>query len=193
MSRFGSLSRQLVIGAVAAMAATTLLASVAFAQSPPTPPSRFVGNVRVDGANAAAGTTIEARIGATTCGVTTVFTSGAEARYALDSSAAEPTQSPNCGTDGAVVTFFVGGRQANETGTWRNYQLNTVNLTVTQATAPPTSPTTAAPTRTPGAPNAGSGELSSGSGASAPMLEILLVASALGVVGVGIAARARKQ
>jgi hypothetical protein len=171
------------------MVFSTMLATVAFAQSPPTPPSRFVGSVRVDGANATAGTTIEARIGATTCGVTTVFAASGEARYALDSPALEPTQNPNCGTDGSVVTFFVGGRQANETGTWRNYQLNTVNLTVTTQTTPTTPGAT--PTRTPAAPVAGTTGAST-SGASMPLMELMLVASALGLVGVGIAARVRK-
>ena len=187
MSRFHRISKQLVVGAVAALAASTMLATVAFAQSPPTPPSRFVGSVRVDGANAAAGTTIEARIGSTTCGVTTVFTSGSEARYTLDSPALEPTQNPNCGVEGSVVTFMVGGRQANETGTWRNYQLNTVNLTVTTAATP-----AATPTRTPGPPTAGTTS-GAGEGSTAPIMEMLLVASALGLAGVGIASRVRKH
>ena len=190
MSRFLPISRQLALGAVVAMVFSTMLATVALAQSPPSPPSRFVGSVRVDGANATSGTTIEARIGSTTCGATTVFTAGSEARYALDSPALEPSQSPNCGTDGSVVTFYVGGRQANETGTWRNYQLNTVNLTVTTQTTPTTPGAT--PTRTPAAPVAGTTGITS-SGTSVPVMELMLVAAALGLVGVGVAARVRKS
>ncbi len=130
----------LILGLSGAFTATTVSA-----ESPPNPPSRFVGSVKVDGANAPAGTTIEAKIGTTTCGVASAFTASGETRYALDSPALDPGANPNCGTDGAVVTFYVGGKLANETGKWANYQLGTVNLTVTTATA------TAAPSATPGA------------------------------------------
>jgi len=157
-------------GVVLAGAMTMLAVSSAFADSPPAPPSRFVGSVTVNGAPATAGTSIEAHIGSTTCGVTSVFMSGSEARYTLDSPALDPGATPNCGTDGATVTFFVGGVQANETGAWHSYQLNTVNLTVSSATTPtatattttvPTTPTTTRPATTPVGPATGSGVASS--------------------------------
>lgn len=183
----GRFLKQIGLAAVAAAVASALVVSVAGAQSPPTPPSRFVGSVTVNGQQAAAGTTIEARIGNTTCGTTTVFMASGQARYALDSPALDPAQFPACGTDGAVVTFFVGGQQANETGSWANYQLNTVNLTVTAQT--PTTPG-ASPTATPRPPVAGNA--SGGGVTEAPVLEVVLVATALGLAGVGLAARARR-
>lgn len=165
--RFATALAVLVLGSAAA-----LQAGGALAESPPNPPSRFVGSVKIDGVNAPAGTSVEARIGSASCGVTTVFTASNESRYVLDSPALDPGATPNCGTDGATVSFMVGGKPANETGTWHNYQLNTVNLTVTTAaTATPTATTPAGggatPTRpaaTPGAPTTGSGGPMSGSG-----------------------------
>jgi hypothetical protein len=174
-----------------------MVVSIAGAQAPPNPPSRFVGSVTVNGVAAATGTVIEARIGGATCGTSTVFQASGQARYVLDAPAADPAQAPGCGTDGATVTFFVGGQQAAQTGIWRNYQLNTVDLTVAPvATQPPAAtPTTAAPTQpptTPRAPVAGNFDGSSTAG-NAPMLEIMLVAAAIGLSGVAIAARARRS
>lgn len=179
----------------------------ALADSPPAPPARFVGSVMVNGAPATAGTAITAVIGSTTCGTTAVFMSGAEARYTLDSPALDPGATPNCGTDGATVSFTVGGQKANETGVWHSYQLNTVNLTVSAATtATPTATTTApatatatttattptsgggggggtAPTatRTPAGPATGSGTVNSSSSSSS----WYLIAAALGVISLG--------
>lgn len=192
MSKTRKILRQFGLAAVVAAIASALVVSVAAAQSPPSPPSRFVGSVTVNGSPAAAGTTIEARIGSTTCGVATVFMNGAEARYSLDSPALDPAQNPACGVDGSTVQFYVGGQLANETGSWANYRLNTVNLTVApQATTPPTTPgTTTTPSRTPGAPVAGD-SLTGSSSSSVPMLEVMLVATAIGLAGVGLAARYR--
>ncbi len=164
------------------------------AESPPAPPARFVGSVTVNGAPATAGTTIEAKVGSTTCGVTTVFISGSEARYSLDSPALDPAASPNCGTDGASVSFLVGGVQANETGTWLSYQLNTVNLTVSAAATPtPTTPTPGTPgvgtatpkPATPIAPVTGSGTMSSGGGINLAWFTI--AAAVLGLASAGAA------
>jgi hypothetical protein len=186
--------RQFGLAAVVAAIASALIVSVVAAQSPPSPPSRFVGSVTVNGSPAAAGTIVEARIGGTACGVGTVFMNGAEARYTLDSPALDPAQSPACGVDGSTVQFYVGGQLANETGSWANYRLNTVNLTVAPvATTPPTTPgagTTTTPSRTPGAPVAGD-SLTGSSSSSVPMLEVMLVATAIGLAGVGLAARYR--
>jgi hypothetical protein len=133
-----------VLGMVLFAASGALGASTVSAESPPSPPARFVGNVKVDGVAPANGTLIELRIGSTTCGATTVFAAGGEARYAVDSPALDPAATPNCGVDGAAVSFYIGGKKANETGSWKNYQLNTVNLTYTTptVTATPKPPTT---------------------------------------------------
>jgi len=132
-----------VVAVVLALAS----ASISLAQSPPNPPARFVGTVTIDGTPATAGTTIEARIGAATCGVATVFISGSEARYTLDVPAAQPSAA-ECGTEGAIVAFYVLGKAVGQTGSWRNWELNQLNLTVT-------TPTPAAPTPTPKVPVAG--------------------------------------
>lgn len=153
------------------------------AQSPPNPPARFVGSVLVDGQAPAAGTLIEARVGSATCGVATVFMSGSEARYSLDVQALEPS-APNCGVDGSVVMFYIGGKQAAQTGSWKNYELNQLNLTYTTPTATVTA--------TPRVPDTGSAALAEG-GSSANWLfaALGLGAIAFGVGGVTVARRSR--
>lgn len=186
-------------GSLAVALGMILFASGAFsatsvsAESPPSPPARFVGSVKVDGAAATAGTLIELRIGTSTCGVTSVFMSGAEARYAVDSPALDPAATPNCGVDGAVVSFYVAGKKANETGVWHNYQLNTVNLTVTTPTpAASTTPGAGTPASTPKPPTTGGGT-ATGSDTTAIWLyaALGLGAIAFGVGGTAVARRSR--
>jgi hypothetical protein len=168
--------------------ASAFVVGVVAAQAPPNPPSRFVGNIVVDGSPATSGVVVEARIGGATCGATTVFMANGEARYALDSPAIDPTDHPNCGVDGSTVSFYVGGRLAAQTGSWANYQLNTVNLTVATAATPTAVPTAAA---TPVPPF--TGDTVGGGASAAPALELMLVAAAIGLAGVGIASRFRKS
>lgn len=196
VSTTGKTLRRLAAATVTAALGAAMVVSIAAAQAPPNPPSRFVGTVSVNGQPAASGTVVEARIGGATCGTTTVFTANGQSRYTLDSPALDPAQAPGCGADGATVTFFVGGQQAAQTGTWRNYQLNTVDLTAggQATTATPTTPTSVAttPATTPRAPVAGNFAGSS-DGSGAPLLEIALVAAALGLGGVALAARTRRS
>lgn len=175
-----------VLGVVLFAASGALGATTVSAESPPNPPARFVGSVLVDGQAPAGGTLIEARIGSATCGATTVFMAGNEARYVLDSPALDPGANPNCGVDGAVVTFYIGGKKANETGSWKNYQLNTVNLTYTT----PTPSASASPTPKP--PVTGNTiETSNGTTATWLFAALGLGALALGVGGATVARRAR--
>jgi hypothetical protein len=187
-------------GSLAVALGMILFASGAFsatsvsAESPPSPPARFVGSVTVEGAPATAGTLIELRIGTSTCGNTSVFMSGAEARYAVDSPALDPAATPNCGVDGAVVSFYVGGKKANETGVWHNYQLNTVNLTVTTPTpAASTTPGAGTPASTPKPPTTGGGTATGSSDTTAIWLyaALGLGAIAFGVGGTAVARRSR--
>jgi len=182
------------IGLAAMMGVALLGASVAFAESPPNPPSRFAGTVTVDGAKVPAGTTIEARIGSTSCGVTTTFDQGGNANYVLDVPALDPGATPNCGTENAAVSFFVGGQLASQTGSWKNYQLNVLNLTVVSATAtPPGGGATATPTV--GPPDTGdNGPIATETSASSTAI-LLFAALGLGAVafGVGGAAVARRS
>jgi len=177
----GGGSLAVVLGIVL-FASGALNANSVSAESPPSPPARFVGSVKVDGAAPAAGTLIELRIGSATCGVTSVFMSGSEARYAVDSPALDPGANPNCGVDGAVVTFYIGGKKANETGSWKNYQLNTVNLTYTTPTV----------TSTPKPPVTGD-SVATGSDTTAVWLYAALGLGALafGVGGTAVARRSR--
>ncbi len=158
------------------------------AESPPAPAARFTGTVVIDGAPPPAGTTVEAKIGSTTCGVTTTFMNGSEARYKLDSPALDPGATPNCGTEGAVVTFLVSGMKADQTGSWRNYDLNQLNLTVGATAAPAPGAT---PTPSPIAPATGNAGL--GNAPSASWLAALagLAAIALGAGSIAVAHRNR--
>jgi len=135
-----------VIGGVALLGASgTFNATDAAAESPPAPPARFVGTVLVDGQQPAAGTVIEARVGGTSCGVSSTYSQGSAMWYSVDVAALDPGANPNCGADGATVTFYIGGKMAAESAAWRNYDINIVNLTYTSPTPTP-EPTTAVPT-----------------------------------------------
>jgi hypothetical protein len=152
------------------------------AQSPPNPPARFVGTVLVDGQAPAAGTLIEARVGSATCGVATTFQSGSESRYSLDVQALEPA-APNCGVDGSVVTFYIGGKLAAQTGSWKNYELNQLNLTYTTPTATVTA--------TPKAPTTGETLAQGGTSANWLFAAMGLGAIAFGASGLAVARRSR--
>ena len=84
-----------VIGGVALLGASgTFNATDAAAESPPAPPARFVGTVLVDGQQPAAGTVIEARVGATSCGVSSTYSQGSAMWYAVDVAALDPGANP---------------------------------------------------------------------------------------------------
>jgi hypothetical protein len=171
-----------------ALAVALLLAlasfSVSLAQSPPNPPSRFVGSVTVDGAPAPAGTLVEVRIGSSTCGVSTVFMASGQARYAVDSPALDPSTTPNCGTEASTVSFYVGGRLAAQTATWRNWELNQVDLTVAAATP------AAEPTPTPKVPSAGN-SMGTDYGFSPLWIASMAALAVVGFTGMGWAAARR--
>lgn len=192
--------RTLVGGGLAALLAAVILGGAGLfspaeveAQAPPARPARFAGSVLVNGAPPAAGTSIEARINGTTCGVTTTFNEGGQSRYAFDVQAEEPTGELDCGTDGATVSFWVGGQQANETGVWRDYDINVVNLTVTTATptgtaTTPTGTGTATATGTPKPPVTGTGT----AGESSPLWALTLIGAGIVAFSAGGFAVARR-
>lgn len=181
------------IGLAAVIGVALLGASVALAESPPNPPSRFAGTVTLDGAKVPAGTVIEARIGATSCGTTSTFDQGGNANYVLDVPALDPGATPNCGTENAAVSFFVGGRLAAQTGSWKNYQLNVLNLTAVSGTPTP-GPGTVTPTPKP--PVVGDGLMTTETGSESSAAILLFAALGLGAVafgagGVAVARRSR--
>ena len=167
----GGLAVAMLLGAVGLYGGAS-----AQAQSPPTPPARFVGTVAIDGVAAAAGTAIVAKIGEATCETTSVFTSGGESRYAIDVPASEPTNSPDCGAEGSSVSFYVGGKKADQEGEWRNFDLNVLNLTVTPPAAPP---------------DTGTGVGSSTSSTTLPLAAVLGIATL--VLGLGGLALSRRR
>lgn len=179
---FGSAGVAGALGVLLFSLSGAFSASEAAAESPPAPPATFTGSVLVDGSPAAAGTVVEAKIGGASCGVTTVFLSGSQARYNLEVPALEPNNFPDCGVEGVTVDFYVGGQKAQQTGSWLNYQLNQVDLTVVTSTATVTA--------TPGAPDTGSGVTSSGTSGTTWLFAVLgLGVIAFGVSGVAIARR----
>jgi hypothetical protein len=161
------------------------------AQSPPTPPSRFGGTVKVDGVTPSVGTVIEARVGSASCGNTAVDSDG---RYTINVVAAAPANQ-GCGTDGAAVAFYIGGKKADQTGSWKNFDFTSLNLTYT---TPPTPAPSASPSATtaPGGTNPtprppSTGNTADGSGSSASLLFVVFGAAVLafGVSGVAVARR----
>ena len=182
-------TRLLVAGGLAAVLAVMMLGS-ALAESPPAPPSRFAGSVLVDGVAPPAGTRIEARIGSTTCGVTTTFNQGTEARYVVDVPALDPGATPNCGTDGATITFLIGDKLARETGSWDNANLSVLNLTYV---TPPTPVPGASASPTPRVVNTGTGLAQTENGSELSLMLVILGVSvvAFGAAGVAVARKGR--
>jgi len=189
--------------AVTVVAGSLLLgASGAFAQSPPSPPSRFVGTVTVNGAPAKAGAVVTAQINGNACGSGNVgdASAGGANRYKIDVPAADPAATVQCGKVGDTVAFFVDGVKANETGTWNSAILGQVNLTVTAGnTASPTPSTTGTPSATntttqpsvtPKVANTGTGVAGGGTSAPAWLFALLgMGAVAFGLGGVAAAKR----
>ena len=151
------------------------------AQSPPTPPSRFGGTVKVDGVTPPSGTVIEARVGAASCGNAAVDSDG---RYTVNVVAAAPANQ-GCGTDGAAIAFYIGGKKADQSGTWKNFDFSSLNLTYT---TPPTPAPSATAVVTPRPPSTGNTGADNG---SAPWLLVIFGAAALafGASGVAVARR----
>jgi hypothetical protein len=201
--RLGVCSLAFVLGIVLFGLTGAFTARPVAADTPPNPPGRFVGKVLIDGTVPAVGTTVEARVGPNSCGTTSTYSSGGQQWYKIDVPALLPGGTQPCANDGDTVTFFVGGRQADQTGVWHNYQLNILDLTVTTPviTASPTAATPAgspspgaSPTApaTPRPPAAGSG-LGSDSGTAATWLFVAfgVAAFAFGIGGAAVARRSR--
>ena len=123
-------------------------------EAQPAPPATFVGTVRLDGQTVADGTPVLALVNNTPCGKSS-REPGQEGTWTLDKDVADlgmragdsiyivdvasDSQTPGCGTEGAIVTFQVDGQPTHEQGLWKA-GLNTLNLTVGQAPAPAGTP-----------------------------------------------------
>lgn len=106
-----------------AVVALLLFPAMAFAETPPEIPCRFYGTVTVDGKDVADGTTIEAIIGGTVV-ATTATTTNASGDSVYGVKVLQPTGSSY---EGSTVTFKIGAKSAEQTGTWvrgMNFETN---------------------------------------------------------------------
>lgn len=102
------------------------------------PPTRVFGAVTVDGRPAPAGTVVQAFIGEKLCGEGVVRRISDELPLGYVVDVAGASQSEGCGTDGATITFRVGGVPANETATFATGSFVRLDLTVSGQVATPT-------------------------------------------------------
>ncbi|MBI2858141.1 MAG: hypothetical protein HYX90_03585, partial [Chloroflexi bacterium] len=112
-------------------ALTMLFASPAAASSqPPSPPDYFYGTLKIDGADAPAGTAIEAKVPGVLNGIFNPITTNQIGRYS------DPEPPFTYGllvqgdiAEGSTIEFFVNGVKANETAAWHSGQFTMLNLT----------------------------------------------------------------
>jgi hypothetical protein len=129
------------------------------AQAQPSPPATFAGTVKVDGQGVPDGTPVLALINGKLCGegsrepgqkgtwtvdrdMADLDIHAGDSLYIVD--VASDSQTPGCGTEGAIVTFQVAGQPAREDGLWKA-GFNALSLTVGQAPAPTATPQGQAP------------------------------------------------
>jgi hypothetical protein len=125
------------------------------AVSAQTPPTRVFGTVTVDGRPAPAGTTVLAFIGEQQCGDGQVRRLSDDIPLGFVVDVLSATQATGCGTDGARITFKVGGRQSRETVEFRTGTFVRLNLTVSGQIETPTPGPTPPPFGSPSAPAGG--------------------------------------
>jgi hypothetical protein len=132
---------------------------IGVAEAQPAPPATFVGTVRLDGQTVADGTPVLALVNDKPCGESS-REPGQEGTWTLDKDVADlglragdsiyivdvasDSQTPGCGTEGAIVTFQVASQLTHEQGLWKA-GLNTLNLTVGQPPASAGTPQGQAP------------------------------------------------
>jgi hypothetical protein len=114
---------------VALAAGLALQAGLARAQVPPT---RFYGELLIDGQAAPAGTEVKVRINDVDCGTALTKEDG---RYVID--AAHMATVEGCGVDEQEVVFVINGATANERGMFTQGSFVELNLTVSGNGAPP--------------------------------------------------------
>jgi uncharacterized repeat protein (TIGR02543 family) len=97
-------------------------------EPPPEMPHQFYGTVSLNGDPVEQGTLLEAFVDAVRKAETTI---DAEGRYGYD-----PIFRVS-GTVGGMVTFYVGGIEADEDATWESGKVQKLNLTIHEEPAPP--------------------------------------------------------
>jgi hypothetical protein len=99
----------------------------------------FMGLVWLDGTEPPMGTLVQAFVGGTECGQggrTTIggnvagqWPDGFIGRAMYLMSVSSSGKKPGCGTEGATVSFSVGGREAHQTGQWKSGESQVLHLT----------------------------------------------------------------
>lgn len=101
--------------------------------------AHFMGLVWLDGTEPPMGTLVQAFVGDTECGERKTTIGGNVAGQWLHGfigraiylmSVPSSDERPGCGTAGASVSFWVGGKQAHQTGQWRSGDTQFLHLTV---------------------------------------------------------------
>ena len=137
--RIASKWKVLLLLAITVAATSTALVLANISAAPPLP-SEFFGTVKVDGQKVAAGTVVEGLIdGTIVAGSTTTFDFEGTSVYILLVGGDDPdtTTQKEGGVAGDTVQFKVGGKLANETGTWASGGSVTLNLTAASVTNTP--------------------------------------------------------
>ena len=94
------------------------------------PPATYYGWVEPsDGFTPTVGSSVQAWIGDTLCGETSLVEHNEQLAYAIHVEATDPFEPDGCGEDGALVTFMVDGQEMNETPFWENGQSQYLSLT----------------------------------------------------------------
>jgi hypothetical protein len=104
-----------------------------------TDPAFFMGLVWLDGTEPPMGTLVQAFVGGTECGQGGRTTIGGNvagqwpggfigrAMYLMSVSSSD--ERPGCGTEGATISFSIGGREAHQTGQWKSGESQVLHLT----------------------------------------------------------------
>ena len=181
------LKRSIGLNLAAVIAATigaAMLISMAAAQAPPAPPSRFVGNVTVNGSLAGIDRARRGPHRRRRLRFDHGVRLGQRIRYALDVPALDPVASPGCGAEGSVVDFYVGrqeGRPDGELEELRAYDAE-----------PDGRPGNGHRDGNAGAPVTGNSS-GPGGGNSMPLVAVMFGAMLLGLGGAGVAAQVRNR
>ncbi|MBI2761305.1 MAG: hypothetical protein HYX51_07770 [Chloroflexi bacterium] len=117
--------------AAGAGAELQLVAAVPMEQQALLPPTRFWGDLSINGRSAAVGVSVTAFIGGIECGKRVTTDSG---RYWVD--VLSSTERPDCGQDGAMVRFQVEGAPSSLQGRWQAGMFVNLDLFITVARLP---------------------------------------------------------
>ncbi|MBI4286150.1 MAG: hypothetical protein HY670_09710 [Chloroflexi bacterium] len=132
--------------ALALLVVLTMLFAIPAAASaqPPSLPQYFFGTLKIDGADAPVGTTIEARVPGVVPGPLNPFVTTQAGIYGDFSPSAKGPGLVVGGdiAEGATIEFFINGSKANETAPWQSGQTTRLDLTLGVVPPPGATPPT---------------------------------------------------